>query len=168
MEKKYILTIGYKSIILGGRKMKIVAGCIIKKDNKILMVKEGQKICYGQWNFPAGSVDELETILDAAIRETYEETGCKVKLTGVLPISTIKKLNGESVFHVRFIADIIEENIKVDGEEILNVKWLDIDEIKNMANDKLRASDINLNFIKNMEEGKVFPLDVFDMNTYIR
>lgn len=148
--------------------MKIVVGCVVKKDNKILMVQEGKKICYEQWNFPAGHVDEGETITDAAVRETYEETGCKVKLTGVLPISTVKNPNGESVFHVRFTADMIEENIKVDGDEILDVKWLEIDEIKNMSKDKLRALDINLNFIKNMEERKIYPLDVFDMGIYIR
>jgi len=146
--------------------MKIVAGCIIKKDNKILMVKEGQKICYGQWNFPAGSVDELETILDAAIRETYEETGCKVKLTGVLPISTIKKLNGESVFHVRFIADIIEENIKVDGDEILDVKWIKMDEIKNMKEEELRGYETAIKTVRDIENKNTYPVEVFDNNKY--
>ena len=55
-----------------------------------------------------------ELITDAAIRETYEETGCKVKLTRVLPISTVCLNNGETVVRVIFTADIIEENIKLD------------------------------------------------------
>ena len=38
--------------------MEIVSGCVIKRNNKILMVKEAKKICYGKWNFPAGHVDE--------------------------------------------------------------------------------------------------------------
>ena len=50
-----------------------------RKNNKILMVKEAKKKCYGQWNFPAGHVEENELVTDAAIREAYEETGCKVK-----------------------------------------------------------------------------------------
>lgn len=69
--------------------MVVIAGCVIVKDNKILMVKEAKKKCYGQWNFPAGHVDEHELITEAAIREAYEETGCKVKLTGVLPICCV-------------------------------------------------------------------------------
>ena len=69
--------------------MTIVAGSLIVKDNKILMIQEAKKSCYGQWNFPAGHVEEKELITDAAIREAFEETGCKIKLTGVLPISTI-------------------------------------------------------------------------------
>lgn len=40
--------------------MVVIAGCIIVRDNKILMVKEAKKKCYGQWNFPAGHVDEGE------------------------------------------------------------------------------------------------------------
>ena len=69
--------------------MVVIAGCVIVKNNKILMVKEAKKKCYGQWSFPGGHVEENELITDAAIREVYEETGCKVKLTGVLPISTV-------------------------------------------------------------------------------
>lgn len=47
--------------------MKVISGCIIEKDNKILMVQEGLEHCYGQWNYPAGHVDEFEKITDAAI-----------------------------------------------------------------------------------------------------
>ena len=42
--------------------MEIVSGCVIKRNNKILMVKEAKKICYGKYNFPAGHVDENELI----------------------------------------------------------------------------------------------------------
>lgn len=30
--------------------MVIIAGCVIKKDNKILMVQEANPNCYGKWN----------------------------------------------------------------------------------------------------------------------
>ena len=55
--------------------MVVIAGCVIVKNNKILMVKEAKKKCYGQWSFPGGHVEENELITDAAIREVYEETG---------------------------------------------------------------------------------------------
>lgn len=92
--------------------MIIIAGCVIVRDNKVLMVKEAQKKCYGQWNYPAGHVDEGETITTAAIREVLEETGCKVKLTGVLPIYSANGGDIERLM-VRFTAEIIEENIKI-------------------------------------------------------
>ena len=102
--------------------MVIIAGCLIVRNNKILMVKEAKKKCYGQWNFPAGHVEENELITEAAIREAFEETGCKVKLTGLLPISTVIFKENETAIIVKFTADIIEENIKFDTNEILDVK----------------------------------------------
>ena len=148
--------------------MVIIAGCVIVRDNKILMVKEAKKKCYGQWNFPAGHVDENELITEAAIREAYEETGCKVKLTGVLPISCVDFKNGETHIMVRFTADIVEENIKFDTEEILDVQWLDIKDVKSMTEQELRGYDTSIQFIKDFEDGKVYPLDVFNNTKYIR
>ena len=87
--------------------MVIIAGCLIVRDNKILMVKEAKKKCYGQWNFPAGHVEENELITEAAIREAYEETGCKVKLTGVLPISTAILKEGKTKFKKTSIFKIL-------------------------------------------------------------
>ena len=89
--------------------MEIVSGCAIKRNNKILMVKEAKKICYGKYNFPAGHVDENELITDAAIREVYEETGLTL---------LDYKLRGEIIFH---IDDLIETCYlytanKFDGE----------------------------------------------------
>lgn len=141
--------------------MIVISGCLIVRDNKVLMVKEAKKKCYGQWNIPAGYVDEPEKITDAAIREIYEETGCKVKLTGVLPMITVIKENEQKLM-VRFTADIIEENIKFDTEEILDVKWIDIEEIKNMPKEQLRAYNVNMQFIKDFETNKIYPLEIFN------
>lgn len=146
--------------------MVIISGCLVVRDNKILMVKEAKKKCYGQWNFPAGHVEENETIMEAAIREVYEETGCKVKLTGVLPIISVKMKDGEVRLMIRFVADIVEENIKFNKEEILDVQWLDIDEVKNMTEKELRGYTANSNFIKYLEEKRIYSLDVFDATEY--
>lgn len=145
--------------------MYIIAGCLIKRENKILMVQEAKKKCYGQWNFPAGHVEEEEKITDAAIREVFEETGCRVKLTGVLPISTVCGNYGTAVM-VRFTADLIDENIKFNSDEILDVKWIDIEEIKKMTDKELRGYNTSLNYIKALEENKIYPLEIFDNKLY--
>lgn len=141
--------------------MIIIAGCVIVRDNKVLMVKEAQKKCYGQWNYPAGHVDEGETITTAAIREVLEETGCKVKLTGVLPIYSANGGDIERLM-VRFTAEIIEENIKIDPKEILDVQWIDVEQIKNMTREELRAYDVNMQYLKDFEDGKIYPLEIFN------
>ena len=140
--------------------MKVISGCLVIKDNKILMVKEANPICYGKWNFPAGHVDEGEKIRAAAIREVFEETGCTVELRGILPIVSIKAPSGETHVLVRFIADIVKENIKFNPDEILDVKWIDIDEIKNMGIDEIRGLDTTKEFIKAIENNNIYPLDI--------
>ena len=146
--------------------MVVIAGCIVRKGNKILMVKEAKKKCYGQWNYPAGHMEEGEKITDAAIRETFEETGCKVKLTGVLPICSFNKPEGTRIM-VKFTADIIEENITFDTDEILDVQWIDMDRIKSMSREELRSYDINIAHLKALEENKIFPLEIFDDTEYL-
>ena len=141
--------------------MIIVAGSLIVKDNKILMVQEAKKECYGQWNFPAGHVDEKELITDAAIRETFEETGCKIKLTGVLPISTIVLANGQTVVTIKFSADIIDENIKVDKTEQLDVQWIELDKVKSMTKEELRGFDTALNDIRIVTDKSADSMDRF-------
>ena len=148
--------------------MVVIAGCLIERDNKILMVKEAKKKCYGQWNFPAGHVEEKELITDAAIREAYEETGCKVKLTGVLPISVVVLKSGETAIMVKFTADIIEENIKFDTKEILDVQWLEVGKVKNMTEQELRGYDTSIQLIKDFEEKKIYPLEIFNVTKYYR
>ena len=107
-------------------------------------------------------------ITDAAIREAFEETGCRVKLTGVLPISTVYLKENETAIIVKFTADIIEENIKFDTKEILDVQWLDLEKVKNMTVEELRGCDTALNDIKSFEEKKIYPLDIFDNTKYTR
>lgn len=65
---------------------KIVAGGLIEKDGKFLLVKENKKICKGKWNIPAGGVDDNENVIDAAKREIFEETGCTAKIKVVSDI----------------------------------------------------------------------------------
>lgn len=69
---------------------------------------------------------------------------------------------------MKFTADIIEENIKFNTKEILDVKWLELEKVKNMSAEELRGYDIALSDIKNFEEKKIYPLDIFDNTKYTR
>ena len=112
---------------------KIVAGGIIEKDNRFLLVRENQDVCKGKWNIPAGAVDDGENVIEAAQREIYEETGCKVKINGILEIMN-KKMENMDLLCFFFDTQLIDENIKSDGEEITDVKWFSYEELLNMKN----------------------------------
>lgn len=138
-------------------KIKVVAGGILEKDGKFLLVQENKKECRGKWCVPAGRIDENEHLLDGAKREIFEETGCKVEITGLLEI--INDIN-ENRNLISFIFDtkIISEEIKADGKEILNVKWFSYEEIMNMK-DKLRTNEF-LYAINNKMNNKIQPIDI--------
>lgn len=145
--------------------MKVIAGCVIKRDDKILMVKEADKKYYEKWNYPAGKVEEFEKVTDGAIREVFEETGCRVKLTSVLPIVSVD-LQNETHLLIRFTAEIVKEDIKFDKNEILDVKWIDINDIKNMTREELRGYETNIKTIYDIENNNIYPLEIFDNAKY--
>lgn len=140
--------------------IKVVAGGIIEKDGKFLLVKEKQKICEGKWNIPAGAVDEEETVIEAAKREIFEETGCNVKINGILEIVN-KHMENIDLVCFFFNTELIDENIKYDGVEITDIKWFSYEEMLQMKSD-LRADGYFLTTIKNKVEGRITSLEVLN------
>ena len=121
------------------------------------MVQEAQESCYGQWNFPAGHLDDGETVLEGAVREVFEETGCKVKLTKMLPIISSKE---REIVRITFLTEILEENIHFDPTEILDAKWIEIEDIKTKYKDALRGPKMMLEMIRQVEENEAYPLEI--------
>lgn len=146
--------------------MKIIVGGIIEKDNKILMVKEAKKKCYGKWNVPAGRLENGETIFEGAIREIFEETGCKVRLKNVLPIMS-KDIEDTTLIIITFITELLEEKISFNKEEILDVKWISKKELINMTDKELRDEKRIKITLQMLEENKAYPLDTIKILEYI-
>jgi len=139
---------------------KIIVGTCIRQDNKILMVQEAKQKVYGKWNFPAGHLEDNEDIFDGAIRETKEETGYDVKLTGALPI--INYIDGDAdILRVTFIAEIVGGSLTFNKDELLDIKWIPINEIKQMTNIELRAYPCNMDILQSIEAGISYPLEIF-------
>ena len=142
--------------------MKIIVGGIIEKDNKILMVKEAKKKCYGKWNVPAGHLKKGETIFEGAIREIFEETGCKVRLKNVLPIMS-KNIENTTLIIITFTTELLEEKISFNTEEILDVKWISKEELENMNIENLRDEGLIKRTLKMLKENKLYPLGIIDV-----
>lgn len=51
----------------------------------------------GAWGIPKGLVDEGETLIDAAVRECFEEVGFEVEPKGLRELGFVKMKNGKEV-----------------------------------------------------------------------
>lgn len=139
--------------------METIVGTIILKDNKILMVKEAKEKCYGKWAFPAGHIEPNEAIYDGAKRETYEETGCTVELKKAFPVF-LKNTNDSKIVMMHFLSDLVNEENSYDKDEILETKWISIDEIKNMDENEFRSSAVVNQIINDIEKQNLYDLDI--------
>jgi ADP-ribose pyrophosphatase YjhB (NUDIX family) len=67
-----------------------VAACTISMvDGGVVLLKRAIEPAAGKWVFPGGFVDRGEAVPDAAVRETFEEVGLRVGLTGVLDVYSL-------------------------------------------------------------------------------
>lgn len=71
-----LLTLGQISPLLG-------AGIIIEQDGKILLIDRSDGLGY---TIPGGIVRHKETVEECVLRETREETGFSVKITGFVGV----------------------------------------------------------------------------------
>src|SRR4029453_2734296 len=65
---------------------KVGAGTIFTLNGAIGLVKRGVEPAIGKWVFPGGYVDRGESVQEAAIRETQEESQMDVKLGPLLHV----------------------------------------------------------------------------------
>jgi len=108
-------------------------GCaIVARDQarRVLLVRETKAIARGRLSLPGGGVEVDESIAQAAIRETEEETGLEVELDGLLGIFHCWRTS-ESTYGVSFVfaAEVVggEPTPTAEHPELV---WLSIDELE--------------------------------------
>ena len=134
----------------------IVAQVCVKKDNKILMVQENKDGIKGKWNMPAGKLENNESIIECAIRETKEETNLNIRIKGLISIQQISSSIGQLII-LYFLGEYISGEIKFDNKEISNVKWMSTKEILQIK-DNIRGKE-SIDDILSLAEKRCVPLN---------
>ena len=91
----------------------VCVGAVVIQDNRALFVRQAKgHPLEGQWSIPWGFVDPEETPDSAAIRETLEEGGVKVKVEGLLGIQPLQQ---EGWIAIAFLCEHLSGDPKSDG-----------------------------------------------------
>jgi 8-oxo-dGTP pyrophosphatase MutT (NUDIX family) len=137
----------------------VTVATIVERDNRFLMVFEdadGQLV----YNQPAGHLDPDETLQQAAVRETLEETGWSVELTGVVGVNLYTApSNGITYCRTTFIGNALShDSERTLDTGIIEAVWLTYEELVERKN-QLR-SPMTLQIIDEYRAGRRFPLEV--------
>ncbi len=104
---------------------KMVVGCIPEWENKILLCRRAIDPRHGFWTLPAGFMENAETLVQAAARETMEEANARVEIGALYAIYNLPHINQ---VYILFRARLLDLNFK-PGIESLDVKLFGEEEI---------------------------------------
>ena len=104
---------------------KIVAGCIPVWQDKILLCRRAIEPRHGLWTLPAGFMENEESTVEAALRETLEESGAQVEIRDLYTMISLVHINQ---VYMMFLADMTNAEF-APGEESLEVELFGEDEI---------------------------------------
>jgi ADP-ribose pyrophosphatase YjhB (NUDIX family) len=78
---------------------KLVVGCVAEWKGDILLCRRAIEPCYGQWTLPAGFMENGESTMQAALRETLEEACARVQIEGLFSLINIPHINQVHLFY---------------------------------------------------------------------
>jgi ADP-ribose pyrophosphatase YjhB (NUDIX family) len=72
---------------------KIVVGCLPEWEDRVLLCRRAIEPRYGLWTLPAGFLENGETLMTGALRETLEEAHARVTLGELYTVISLPQIN---------------------------------------------------------------------------
>jgi ADP-ribose pyrophosphatase YjhB (NUDIX family) len=104
---------------------KVVVGCLPDWEGKVLLCRRAIDPRRGLWTLPAGFLENGETILAGAARETAEEARARVEVGALYTVISLPQINQ---VYVMFRARLLDLGFG-PGSESLDVRLFDEDAI---------------------------------------
>ena len=112
---------------------------VVRLGHRFLLVHERDH--GGHWYLPAGRVEPGESFVDAALRETFEESGVRVAIEGILRVEHTPQPLNTARMRVIFVARPVDDRPprKEPNQDTLGAAWVAIDELDGLS---LRGPDV--------------------------
>ena len=140
----------------------LTVACVIHKNGQFLLVEE---IKFGKavFNQPAGHVEAGESLIEACVRETLEETGYLIEPKALLGFYRYyAKANNTHYMRCTIIATVIEKKTEQLDPDIKAAHWLNLDQINNLNQQQALRSPLVLSNIKDYLAGRSFDIKAID------
>ncbi|MCU4413174.1 NUDIX hydrolase [Acinetobacter sp. WU_MDCI_Axc73] len=115
----------------------VTVATVVEKDGRFLFVEEySEGVTHTVFNQPAGHVECGETLIQAAIRETLEETGHTVEIDALLGIYTYTPpmFPDRTYYRFCFLAHSIEADLNATLDKgIVRAVWMNLNELQETA-----------------------------------
>ena len=139
----------------------VTVATVVEKNGKFLFVEEHTEgVTHTVFNQPAGHVEAGETIIEAAIRETREETGHDVEIGSLLGIYTYTPpmFPDRTYYRFCFLARDVQyhPDAKLDTG-IIGAVWMTLDELKESARAR---SPLVIKAVEDALSGQKYPLSL--------
>ena len=139
----------------------VTVATVVEKDGKFLFVEEHTEgVMHTVFNQPAGHVECGESIIQAAIRETMEETGYAVDIDALLGIYTYTPpmFPDRTYFRFCFLAHVLEYFPEAELDKgIVGPKWMTLDELQESARAR---SPLVIKAVQDTLSGQKYPLSL--------
>ena len=138
-------------------KPNVTVATLVQKHNKFLMVHEAPN-GIEVYNQPAGHLDENESLINAARRETLEETGWEVEVTHYMGLYKHIAKNGITYLRHSFLATPIKHFPEMDLDTgIIKAVWMSYEDI--VKQDNLRGPLVK-RLLDDYLAGKIYTLEM--------
>jgi len=103
----------------------VVVGCLVERDDEVLLCRRAIEPAHGKWTVPAGFLELRETLAAGAARETFEEAGARVEIVAPHSLLDLTHIGQHyAMFRARLTSPEIEAG--VESLECAFVRWRDL------------------------------------------